>query len=155
MTTPQHDSFTLQRHYPQPVADVWAAWTNRDLKAAWFGDGLQTLDAHPGGAERLVVRMGDDEHTNETRYFVVEQGAHLVMAYSMAKNGRVHTVSLATVQFAPVDGGTQLTYHEQMTILPPSDGAPGRQRGWNALLDALAEALQAKLHPLDARVKTP
>lgn len=36
-------------------------------------------------------------HRNETRYFEIKNGERVVLAYSMALNGRVHTVSLATV----------------------------------------------------------
>ena len=66
-----------------------------------------------------------------------------MFAYSMALNGRIHTVSLATVVFAEADGGTRLTYTEQMCVIPPSDGLEGREHGWNALLTALEAYLVA------------
>jgi uncharacterized protein YndB with AHSA1/START domain len=59
----------------------------------------------------------------------------------MAMNGRVHTVSLATITFADENGGTRLGYAEQMCVIPPSDDLKGRQHGWNVLLDALGTYL--------------
>jgi len=55
----------------------------------------------------------------------------------MAVNGRVHTTSLATIAFRDENGGTRLTYTEQMCVVPPSDGVEGRRHGWGALLDGL------------------
>jgi hypothetical protein len=61
----------------------------------------------------------------------------------MAMNGRVHTVSLATIVFLDEGGGTRLRYTEQMCVLPPSDGPQGRAHGWSALLDGLGNYLEA------------
>lgn len=96
-----------------------------------------------GGAERndFVSPMGT--HTNETRYFEIRDRQRIVFAYSMALDGRVHTVSPTTVVFADHGGSTKLTYVEQMCVIPPSDGAEGREHGWNALLDALEKYLAA------------
>ena len=55
----------------------------------------------------------------------------------MAMNGRIHSASLTTVTFDLHDGGTRLTYCEQMTLIGESDGAAGRTHGWTHLLDAL------------------
>ena len=83
------------------------------------------------------------EHQNETRYFEISDRNRIVLAYSMALNGRVHTVSLATIVFADHDGGTRLTYTEQMCVIPPSDGVDGRRHGWDALLTGLESYLSA------------
>jgi uncharacterized protein YndB with AHSA1/START domain len=59
----------------------------------------------------------------------------------MALNGRVHTISLATVTFADEAGGTRLGYTEQLCVIQPSDGRAGREHGWNFLLGCLADFL--------------
>ncbi|HZZ89176.1 MAG TPA: SRPBCC domain-containing protein [Caulobacteraceae bacterium] len=143
MTDPaqHHDSFTIERVYPNCRAHVWAAWARPEKKAAWFGKGEHRLDFRPGGAERNAMRDAMGEHVNETRYFELVDEARIVLAYSMALNGRVHTVSLATILFADEGGGTRLTYIEQICVIPPSDGMEGRRQGWTAILAQLAHYL--------------
>jgi len=132
-----HERFTIERVYPNCREHVWAAWAVTEKKAAWFGNGSFEMDFRPGGFERGSFSNEMGEHTNETRFFEICEGERIVLAYSMAMNGRVHTVSLATILFTDENGGTRLRYTEQMCIIPPSDGVEGRQAGWRALLDSL------------------
>ncbi|MCV3208743.1 SRPBCC domain-containing protein [Mesorhizobium sp. YC-39] len=139
-----HENFTLERVYPNSRAEVWAAWSIREKKAEWLGNSALEMDFRPGGFERGAFRHATDEHVNETRYFDIAEGQRIVLAYSMAVNGRVHTVSLTTIVFMDEKPGTRLHYTEQMCIIPPSDGLKGREHGWNALLDALGVYLAKK-----------
>jgi uncharacterized protein YndB with AHSA1/START domain len=136
-----HDSFTLERIYPNCREHVWSAWAMPAKKAKWFGGGDHSMAFRAGGGERAAFRDGMGEHVNETRYFEIAEGERIVFAYSMAVNGRVHTVSLATVMFADEGGGTRLTFTEQMCVIPPSDGVEGRQQGWRELLAGLEHFL--------------
>ena len=142
-----HESFTIERIYPSRRDRVWAAWAIPEKKRVWFGDGLTDSDFREGGGEtkEFVNDMGTN--TNRTHYFEIEEQAQIVFAYSMALNGRVHTVSLTTVEFSDVDEGTHLRYTEQMCVIPPSDGAKGRTHGWGALLDGLGRALADGVSP--------
>lgn len=133
-----HREFTLERLYPNCKEHVWAAWSIREKKAAWLGSEGLEMDFSPAGAERSSFRNSMGEHVNEGRYFEIKEGQRIVLAYSMAMNGRVHTVSLTTILFEDANGGTRLTYTEQMCVIPPSDGMERRKHGWNALLDSLA-----------------
>jgi uncharacterized protein YndB with AHSA1/START domain len=136
-----HASFTIERVYPNCLAHVWSAWSSRDKKAAWLGNRDLELDFRVGGAERSAFKDQMGEHRNEGRYFEILDQQRIVLAYSMAVNGRVHTVSLATIVFADESGGTRVTYTEQMCVIPPSDGPDGRRGGWTHLLDSLATYL--------------
>ena len=138
----RHDSFTIERVYPNCRAHVWAAWSVAEKKAKWFGGGTIEMDFRPGGGERLSFRDEMGEHVNETRYFEIREGELIVLGYSMAVNGRVHTASLATIALTDENGGTRLRYTEQMCVLPPSDGVEGRIHGWGALLDSLGRYLK-------------
>ncbi len=131
------DSFTIERVYPNCRDHVWAAWSDKDKKSAWFGSGLTEMDFRAGGSERGSFRNNMGEHTKEARFFEIKEKSRIVYAYSMAMNGVVHSVSLATVLFDDEGGGTRLTYKEQMCVIPPSDGAEGRRHGWGSLLDSL------------------
>lgn len=138
----KHDSFQLQRLYPNCVEHVWSAWAMPEKKMAWMGGGRALeMDFRPGGAERSRFEDAMGEHVNETRYFEIEENRRIVFAYSMAVNGRVHTVSLVTVLFTDHEGGTRLDYIEQMCVIPPSDGAEGRRHGWDHLLQSLESYL--------------
>lgn len=143
MTESNHqlDSFTIERIYPNCRAHVWSAWSVPEKKAAWFGSRAMDMDFRVGGGEKTSFRNDMGEHTNDTRYFEILDEQRIVLAYSMAMNGRVHTVSLVTITFEDEGGGTRLRYTEQMCVLPPSDGAAGRTHGWGALLDRLGDYL--------------
>jgi uncharacterized protein YndB with AHSA1/START domain len=139
----QLDSFTIERVYPNCRAHVWSAWSVPTKKAAWLGNRPIEMDFRPGGVERSGFRNEMGQHTSEGRYFEIRDEELIVMAYSMAMNGRVHTVSLATIVFTDDGGGTRLRYTEQMCVLPPSDGTEGRCHGWGVLLDGLHTYLEA------------
>ncbi len=137
------DAFTIERVYPNCRDHVWAAWADAEMKRKWFGNGFISMEFRVGGTERGAFSNDMGEHTKNATYFEIKDKERIVYAYSMAMNGTVHTVSLATILFADEGGGTRLTYKEQMCIIPPSDGAEGRKHGWGALLDALAGYLEA------------
>lgn len=143
MTNPKqvHETIVIERILPNCRDHVWSAWASIDKKKAWFGGGITKLEFWPGGTEHLTHDSDMGTHTNETRYFEIEDRERIVFAYSMALNGRVHTVSLATIVLADHDGGTLLTYTEQMCVIPPSDGAEGRKHGWGVLLKRLEDFL--------------
>lgn len=138
-----HETFTIERIYPNCVEHVWAAWAIPEKKQSWFGGDIADSDFQVGGTESKTFENDMGTHTNSTYYFEIQEQERIVFGYSMAMNGVVHTVSLTTVTFAKENGGTRLTYTEQMCVIPPSDGAEGRTHGWNALLDALGEYLVA------------
>ena len=137
-----HEQFTIERLYPNVKSEVWAAWSDRAKKAEWLGAPGLEMDFRPGGSERSTFREAMGEHVNEGHYFEISTGGRIVLAYSMALNGRVHTVSLATILFVGDTRGTRLIYTEQMCIMPPSDGLEGRKHGWGVLLDALGKQLE-------------
>jgi uncharacterized protein YndB with AHSA1/START domain len=136
-----HETIPIERTYHKCRDHVWSAWATGEKQRAWFGEGLTEFDFRPGGVERSAFVTGRDTHANETRYFEISEGERIVFAYSMALNGRIHTVSLATVVFEDRGGGTRLIYTEQMCVIPPSDGGEGRRHGWSALLQSLDDFL--------------
>lgn len=141
--TLRHETFTLERIYPNCPAHVWSFWSIAEKKAAWFGAADLRMDFRPGGAESSRFHNEMGEHVNETRYLDVADQERIIYAYSMAVNGRVHTASLATVTFEDADGGTRVRFVEQMCVIPPSDGMEGRKHGWEGLLEALGGYLAA------------
>lgn len=145
----QHESFRLERIYPRCLAHVWSAWTDPQRKWSWFGGDAPVpadyrLDVRPGGVEqsRFTSEMG--QHENRTTYLDIVDQAHIAFAYSMSLNGRVHSASVATVEFFDHGGGTRLVFTESIATIGPSDGKAGREHGWNVLLAALDRQLAAE-----------
>ena len=152
--TPRHDSFTLTRHVGACRDHVWAVWADPALKRLWFvdhdGTAWRTLryehDFRIGGRERGAWEGGEGPgkgvHENETVFLDIAEAERIVYAYTMAKDGRIHSASLATLTLADRGGGTELTYTEQMTLIGDGDGMGGRRDGWAWLLDTMETTLR-------------
>ncbi len=144
-----NETFTIERKLEQASATVFSAWSDPDKKRKWFvapaSKSDYSLDFRVGGREYGAFENDMGKHENETRYFEIVPNALIVFSYSMAMNGRVHSVSLVTVRFAEESGATRLTFTEQMCVIEPSDGAPGREHGWNALLDGMEAVLAQQI----------
>jgi uncharacterized protein YndB with AHSA1/START domain len=150
MTDINHETFTITRTYEKCIAHVWSAWSDRAKKWRW----LRSDDAVPadflfdfrvGGEERSSFTSPMGSHENHTVYFDIAEENHIVYSYSMALNGRIHSVSVASVTFEDAGGGTKMTYVEQITLIGESDGAEGRKHGWTALFESLDTVLRAEM----------
>ncbi|HEY6473680.1 MAG TPA: SRPBCC family protein [Acidimicrobiales bacterium] len=142
----EHGSFVLNRTYPAPPARVFAAWSSRDAKARWFGpaDGSMhlQLDFRVGGTEFLQGGPPDGPvHTYEANYREIVPDERIVYDYTMDADGKVISVSVTTVEFAPAGDGTTLTFTEQGVFLDGADTLTLREKGTSELLDQLGDAL--------------
>ena len=150
------DSFTITRTLKACPAHVFAAWSDPSLKRRWFVDHdgpdwktlYYDLDFRVGGKERGAWRMSATdqtpmagEHANETTFLEIKDEELIVYAYTMAMNGAIHSASLATVEFMPAGGGTEIRYSESIVLIGESDGIEGRKNGWSWLLDQLETVL--------------
>jgi uncharacterized protein YndB with AHSA1/START domain len=145
-----HAAFTLERTYPVPPARAFAAWATAEAKARWFSgpedweEYERRLDFRPGGSERLHGRHPNGRVSDfDARYFDVIPGERIVYAYDMYSDGQKLSVSLATIEFKPADGGTRLVMTEQGAFLDGYDDAGSREHGTGVLLDRLGRALAA------------
>ncbi|MGZ3505383.1 MAG: SRPBCC family protein, partial [Vulcanimicrobiaceae bacterium] len=142
-----HAMFTIERLYRAVPERVFAAWSHKSAKAQWFvgGGEWQELqredDFRVGGAERLVGRWPDGTFTDfRSRYEEIVPGKRIIFTCHMRSNDTPISVSLATVEFGPFDGGTTLTYTEQLTCLDGFEdiGGKGREHGTRSHLERLA-----------------
>jgi uncharacterized protein YndB with AHSA1/START domain len=152
MTETRHESFTITRTYAKCLAHVWSAWSDGPKKRRWMAGDDMTADANAfafdfsvGGVERHAFESPMGKHENRTTYFDIADEQRIVFAYSMSLNGRVHSVSVATVTFAEDGGGTRVEFAEQITLIGDSDGAEGRTQGWTALLESVDKTLTDEL----------
>lgn len=145
---PIHATFSIERDYPQPIAKVFAAFSDVQTKRRWFAEGEgfavreYAMDFREGGFEHChFVAPDGSEGRNATVYLDIVSGARIVSAYTMDYAGARISSSLLTITFAAQDGGTRLTLTEQGFYLANSDGPAGREAGSRELLEALAQLL--------------
>ena len=95
-----------------------------------------------GGREYGRFRRGNGPETrNETVYLDIVPDRRIVMAYTMAFNGKNISASLGTVEFEAAGAGTRLIYTEQGAFFDGADGPSSRKQGWRGLLESLAAML--------------
>src|SRR6266550_4040021 len=139
-----HATFTLERSYPVPPAQVFAAWADPAAKASWFtpGPGFgHELDFRIGGRE---VATGGPVMTFETFYRDIVPEQRIVYTSTLSTETDLMTVSLTTVEFAPgADGGTRLVLTEQGAYLDDREQPAWREHGTADQLEALATQLKA------------
>ena len=142
---PKGPSLTLDRTLRAPPARVWAAWTQPEVMATWFGPHHVRVeqaeaDVRVGGRFRVVMREDNGErHEVAGDYAVVEPERRLV--FSWAWVSMPERVSRVTVTLRAVPEGTALTLVHDRFADP--DTATRHARGWTESLERLAVQLDA------------
>ena len=143
-----HETFVIDRSYDVPVAQVFRAWADPQLKARWFAGSAAALEA---GYE-LDFRVGGREvnrggppggpiYTYQSQFHDIVAEQRIVYTYEMYADETRISVSVATVQFRRHEAGTQLVLTEQGVFLDGHDTVAQREEGTRALLDSLAAVL--------------
>jgi uncharacterized protein YndB with AHSA1/START domain len=139
-----HASFTIERVYPAPPARVFAAWADRDAKARWFSchDGY-TLDFRVGGREsNRGGPPGGPVYACDALFHDIVPNERIVYSYELRRDDTLISVSLVTVEFAPVEGGTRLVFTEQGAFLDGHDTPTHREHGTRLGLERLVDELE-------------
>jgi uncharacterized protein YndB with AHSA1/START domain len=139
-----HSTFTVERTYDRPTTRVFAAWSDPALKGRWFGGGTDETpvdldsDFRVGGREQI---RGDDGYV--ARFHEILPDERIVFTYDLSFGGPLVSVSLATVEFSPADGGlgTHLTYTEHGAFFDGLDDPELRKNGTGGMLDELSNWL--------------
>jgi uncharacterized protein YndB with AHSA1/START domain len=151
MTNTNHGTFFIERRYDATPQRVFAAWSDADSKRAWHVEGKgweirsYELDFREGGRETSSFRFLDGvkvfgEETifgGETVYDEIIPNERIIFTYSMSRNGKRFSVSLATVELKPDGGGTRLLFTEHAAFFEGADGLQMREQGWQELLGKL------------------
>jgi uncharacterized protein YndB with AHSA1/START domain len=159
----RHGTFTLIRELAASPDLVFAAFGDPEKRKRWFripgtpdATGHQ-LDFRVGGHERngaTFAVSGTPEHIEYRSHFLdIQTDERIVSASSLIIDGILRSTSLVTVELAPRDGETRLTYTEQYALLA-YDGAGDaaaaeREGGTKLLLNGLTAALRNQ-PPTDA-----
>ncbi|HTA66503.1 MAG TPA: SRPBCC family protein [Xanthomonadaceae bacterium] len=146
-----HDSFTIERRIDATPAQVFAAWATVEGKSRWFAGttgewtlGLREFDFRVGGDERLVGTWRSGTVTDfRAHYHDIVADRRIVYAYAMRLDGKLISVSLATVEIVPDGAGALLRVTEQGAYVDGYDDAGSRERGTRDLIEKLAASVMA------------
>jgi uncharacterized protein YndB with AHSA1/START domain len=138
-------SLTLKRRLNASPEKVYAAWTNPQKIARWFGPssvkagtGQASIDARIGGRYRISFTMENGEY-NEVGGVYREVVPNERLVFSWAWHSTPERESQVTVALKPDGDGTLLTLlHEQLFDQAARDG---HERGWIGALDKLEKDL--------------
>lgn len=147
MTMSDDRTLILTRLFDAPRDMVFAAWTDPEQAARWWGPkGFTsvacTMDVRVGGAWRRAMRAPDgSQHTARGVYREIIRPERLVFTYAWEDEaGRPKHETLVTLTFADRgDGRTRLTLHQTMfeTVAARDD----HRGGWSSCLDRFADFL--------------
>ncbi len=147
-STVAHDTFVIERTYDTPIAQVFRAWADPELKARWFAGAAEAL----GAGYELDFRVGGREvnrsgppggpvYTYQSQFHDIVPEERIVYTYEMLADDNRLSVSVATVQFHNRGATTQLVLTEQGVFLDGHDTSAQREAGTLSLLDSLAATL--------------
>ncbi len=146
--TVTHASFTLNRHFKQSPARVFAAFATEQGKRAWFhgpedwARDEHHMDFRVGGIETSVGGPpGGWVSSFRCIYQDIVPDERIVYSYDMDLNGDRISVSLATIEMKPEGTGTYLVLTEQGAYLDGWDKPDDREHGTNELLNNLERYL--------------
>lgn len=139
---------TINRTYDAPRELLWAAWTDPEQVAQWWGPRefavpreSVTIDARVGGVFELVMV----EKGGEGREFPVKQEItelvepeRLVMRMAAQPEAGLTHETVCEVDFIEQDGKTEVRVK---TGPFSAEMAPMADQGWNAQMDRLEDAL--------------
>ena len=143
----EHATFVIERSFPAPPAQVFAAWASAEAKARWFGprtsEGYE-LEFRVGGHERFAADGPDGaRYVYAAAYCDIVAERRIVYTYEMYRDDERISVSVATIELAPAAEGTELTLTEQGVFLDGHDNVGAREHGTRALIERLAGAVAA------------
>ena len=144
-----HNTFVVERNYPQQPEGVFAALSDPSKKRRWYASEVESfeMDFRVGGLEDTVSRMGENtpfpgtELTSHISYQDIVTNRRVVMAQTMSLGGRHISSALITIELLKGATGTDLILTHQGAFYEGSGGWEMRKHGWETLIDRIPNAL--------------
>jgi len=140
MTEATRDAL-ISRWFDAPVADVWAAFTEPDQLAQWYGPEGVTVDRDSvrvepqvGGPWALTMVVGDRRMPLSGTVTEVRDRERLVVTDAVPDG----TLVTMTVELREEDGGTRLELRQGPF---PESGSAGAEGAWEQAMDKLSATL--------------
>lgn len=134
---------TVSRTIKAPVEKVFDAWLDPEILSRFMTPGEDvtvpsaTVDPVEGGAFEIIMKVGDKEIPHSGVYKTIDRHSRLVFTWASPHSLDGSTV---TLDFAPVDGGTEVTLTQ--VRFSSDDSRDGHEKGWTAILAALGSTLE-------------
>jgi len=141
-----HDKIVMERTYNTSPARVFAAWESVEARLRWSipfpeaGAAYDQAEFRVGGLD--IMRCGlksDMRFLAHVRYLEIINDARIVMAESIAEDGKIRAASLITVELEPAGKETKQTVTMQVSAIDGADMLDGYRVGWTAALDNIAK----------------
>ena len=138
-------SISITRHLDASPEAVFAAWTDPDQFARWFGTEHTTvdraaMDVRVGGLWSARMVLGDGGEIGwHGRYEEVEPPLRLVFTLSDRPGDEFE---LVTVELVRRDGGTEMIFTQAGGHMAPEQYRQAEE-GWRSFFDDLAAGLVA------------
>jgi uncharacterized protein YndB with AHSA1/START domain len=147
-----HNTFVIERSYPQPPQGVFAAFAQPARKRRWYVESEHEIqefemEFRVGGSEKFRYRFREGHPiagsviANEGTYQDIVPESRIVMTSKMSLNEKPIMVALATLEFVRSATGTDLIFTHQGTYIEWPGGPEMIQAGWRALLERLEKEL--------------
>ncbi len=140
----QETSLQIRRTFPQPIAAVYAAWTDPEQIKHWMGPSDSsgaaevTMDLRVGGRYRFIMHTTDGEtHRVEGAFREIVPNRKIV--YTWAWHTTPDRESQVTVEFASAGTGTELILTHQR--FADADARDRHHKGWDGCLDRFGRFL--------------
>jgi len=149
-----HNTFVIERTYPQQPENVFAALADPAKKQRWYARGDHTevesfeMDFRVAGWEKTRSRFKEGTPfpgvtlESDVVYQDIVANRRLVLAQTMSLGGRHISSALITIELLKAEKGTELILTHQAAFFEGSDGPEIREEGWRTLLERLASALE-------------
>ena len=145
-----HDTFVLERVYPQSPEKVFSAFSDPKKKRRWMGGEEEGFEIKSFEMDFRIDHLetwefsfkGGESIRTEIRYQDIVENNRIVVVYTMTFGDKRVSSSQITTELIATKDGTKLIHTEQGVFFDGVDQAAGRKEGTQGLLEALEKELE-------------
>jgi uncharacterized protein YndB with AHSA1/START domain len=143
MPAPLGERLVLRREYPDPIEDIWSAFTDSDRLGRWYG--TYTGRGRPGGTVEVVITGEVDAGGEASEPVTVtvhecEAPRRLVVEFPVGTTQSW----LVELDLTPSGAGTALVFAQRLV---DGVGRADLEAGWSWYLDRLGASLHSEPMP--------